>query len=72
MDRIKYEKAERLRNEIRELRLLQSNLERNSEIWLNTTKNSPFDHRITPDMKKTLLKMCIGEISTLEKEFDEL
>ncbi len=72
MDRIKYEKAERLRNEIRELKLLQSNLERNSEIWLNTTKNSSFDHRITPDMKKTLLKMCIGEISTLEKEFDEL
>lgn len=72
MDRIKYEKAERLRNEIRELRLLQSNLEGNSEIWLNTTKNSSFDHRITPDMKKTLLKMRIGEISTLEKEFDEL
>lgn len=72
MDRIKYEKAERLRNEIRELKLLQSNLEGNSEIWLNTTKNSSFDHRITPDMKKTLLKMCIGEISTLEKEFDEL
>ena len=72
MDRIKYKKAERLRNEIRELKLLQSNLEGNSEIWLNTTKNSSFDHRITPDMKKTLLKMCIGEISTLEKEFDEL
>lgn len=72
MDRIKYEKAERLRDEIRELRLLQSNLEGNSEIWLNTAKNSSFDHRITPDMKKTLLKMCIGEISTLEKEFDEL
>lgn len=72
MDRVKYEKAERLRDKIKELKLLQSNLEGKSEIWLSTTKDSSFDHKITADMKKTLLKMCIGEIVTLEKEFDEL
>ena len=72
MDRSKYEKAERLRCEIKELKLLQSNLEGKSEIWLSTTKESAFYHKITNEMKQTLLKMCIGEISTLEKQFDEL
>lgn len=72
MDRKKYEKANRLRNEIRELALLQKVLERDGDILCGTVSDPVFGHKITSEMKKTLLKMCIGEIATLEKQFDEL
>lgn len=72
MDRAKYDKANRLRNEIRELQLLQKILERENDILCGSVGDPLFCHKITPEMKKTLLKMCIGEIATLEKEFEEL
>lgn len=72
MDRKKYEKANRLRNEIRELDLLQKVLERDGDILCGTVSDPVFGHKITSEMKKTLLKMCIGEIATLEKQFEEL
>lgn len=72
MDRAKYEKANRLRSEIRELSLLQKTLERGNDILCGSIGDPVFCHKITSEMKKTLLKMCIGEITTLEREFEEL
>lgn len=72
MDRTKYNKANRLRNDIKELKLLQNTLERENDILCGSVGDPVFCHKITPEMKKTLLKMCIGEIATLEKEFEEL
>ena len=72
MDRAKYNKANMLRNKIRELSLLQKILERRGDILCGSVGEPVFSHKITEEMKKTLLKMCIGEITTLEKEFDEL
>lgn len=72
MDRAKYDKANMLRNQIRELSLLQKTLERQGDILCGSVGDSVFSHKITNEMKQTFLKMCIGEISTLEKQFDKL
>lgn len=52
--------------------LLQKVLERDGDILCGTVSDPVFGHKITNEMKQTLLKMCIGEIASLEKEFDEL
>lgn len=72
MDREKYNTAERLRNQINNLSSLQRILEKNGDIYCGNHKESAFEERITMDMKKTLLKMCRGEISALEEEFEKL
>lgn len=72
MDRAKYDKANRLRNDIRELKSLQNTLEEEDDILCGSVRDPVFCNKITSEMKKTLLKMCIGEIATLEKEFEGL
>lgn len=54
MDRKKYEKANRLRNEIRELALLQKVLERDGDILCGTVSDPVFGHKITSEMKKNI------------------
>lgn len=72
MDRAKYDKAKRLRNDIRELKSLQNTLEGEDDILCGSVGDPVFCNKITSEMKKTLLKMCIVEIATLEKEFEGL
>ncbi len=72
MDRVKFNRAQQIRERIKDLTVLQRTLEGNSDVWCGSVNETAFGRKITQDMKKTLLKMCIGEIATLEKEFEAL
>ncbi|MEZ3435709.1 MAG: hypothetical protein K1W34_14035 [Lachnospiraceae bacterium] len=72
MDRAKFNRAQQIRERIKDLTILKRALEGNSEIWCGSVNEATFGRKISQDMKKTLLKMCIGEIAILEKEFEAL
>lgn len=72
MDMEDFNRAKEIREKIRNMKILQINLRKDSVFQFGTSSENAFCRKITKETKKKLFEMYARQIEALEKEFEEL